>query len=927
MKPLIPIVLFLLMTFSSWSQICSSGHGDAIVNITFGAGTGIGPELAPGVTNMQYVTSECVGDNVYTITNEVRNCYVGEWHTLTQDHTGDPNGYFMLIGASFQPSTFYTQTVSGLCGSTQYQFSVWVLNMASHGGEGLPNFTFSIQSTSGTPIQSFTTGDVPWHNPAQWDQYTFAFTTPPGVNSVVLQMTNNAPGGYGNDLCLDDITFRTLGPAVNISVDGHSSDTVTICNNDDLNFTSVVSNSCYASTAYQWQESTDNGANWTTLSGESGSSYSSSFTTAGAYLYRMVAAATGNIGNPSCQVVSSPDSILVLDPQVSAVSITGPSGVCSGSPASFNATPVNGGADPQYQWMVNGAPAGVTTAVFNDNTVSDGDQISCVLTSDAACVPVPVVTSNTLPIVVSLPIASSVSISASDNNICANKPVTFTAMPMNGGAAPSYQWIINGTTYGSTTAAFTDNTPADGDEVSCIMESDAACPINTTASSNTILMAVIPNVTTAVDIVASSDPICGDKPVTFTAIPTNGGTAPVFQWLVNGTTTGTTDAAYTNNNPAGGDEVSCIMTSNATCPVNVNATSATLTVTNAVIASLTISATANPVCSNSPATYTAVSAGGGANPLFQWMVNGAPAGSTSDVFNYNNVFDGDQISCVLTSDAVCVTDPIVTSNTVQMSVIPNVYPSLDITASTNPVCSGSPVSFSAQPSTNDYDPSFRWMVNGAVVGDSTATYYTGGVKDGDVISAIMTNRQQCSNPASSNIISMTVYPKPVVSLPPDTIIHAHSTIQMLPVVSDATLSYQWSDNISFEERNFPNPYVSPLNTTTYNLVVTSSSGCESSTKELVEVFYDLNMPNAFTPNGDGTNDIFRVPPVNPVMIRNMVVFNRWGGVVFSANGDAGWDGRFKGKPQPTGTYVWEIEYFDPFIKQVVMRKGFVELIR
>ncbi|HXO75758.1 MAG TPA: hypothetical protein VN824_10995, partial [Puia sp.] len=410
MKLLPWLAILLLATLKCLSQTCSSGQGDPIVNITFGSGVGIGAPLAPGITNMVYVPQECVGDNVYTITNQVGGCYVSDWLTVTKDHTGDPNGYFMLIGASFEPSTFYVQTVTGLCGSTQYQFGVWVLNMASHGGEGLPNFTFSIQTTGGTLVQSFGTGDVPWHNPAQWTQYTFQFTTPPGVNSVVLQMTNNAAGGYGNDLCLDDITFRTLGPAVNVSVDGHTSDTVTLCTNNNLNFSSVVANSCYASTNYQWQESLDNGANWTALAGESGSTYSASFATAGSYLYRLTAAAAGNIGNVACQVVSTADTITVLDYRNPIVTIApSDNSICVGKPVTFTATPTDAGTAPSYQWMINGspAPAGQTTgAVFTD-VPADGDQVSCIMSSDGACLVAPTAPSNTVTMAVAPSVATS----------------------------------------------------------------------------------------------------------------------------------------------------------------------------------------------------------------------------------------------------------------------------------------------------------------------------------------------------------------------------------------------------------------------------------------------------------------------------------------------------------------------------------------
>jgi gliding motility-associated-like protein len=88
------------------------------------------------------------------------------------------------------------------------------------------------------------------------------------------------------------------------------------------------------------------------------------------------------------------------------------------------------------------------------------------------------------------------------------------------------------------------------------------------------------------------------------------------------------------------------------------------------------------------------------------------------------------------------------------------------------------------------------------------------------------------------------------------------------------------------------------------------------------------MPNAFTPNGDGRNDLFRIPPGIPVTAVRFEVFDRWGTRVFAGEGDqVAWDGTTGGKPQPSGTYVWLIGYYNPLIRQTVMKSGTVELIR
>src|SRR4051812_45523029 len=131
---------------------------------------------------------------------------------------------FMLVNASVQPGVFYLDTVRGLCGNTTYEFAAWIINVllpTSCGGAGnQPNLTFSIEKTDGTVLQSSNTNNIPPSSPPTWKQYGFFFTTPSAVSDIVLRIVNNAPGGCGNDLALDDITFRPCGPQIMETIDG-----------------------------------------------------------------------------------------------------------------------------------------------------------------------------------------------------------------------------------------------------------------------------------------------------------------------------------------------------------------------------------------------------------------------------------------------------------------------------------------------------------------------------------------------------------------------------------------------------------------------------------------------------------------------------------------------------------------------------------
>jgi gliding motility-associated-like protein len=90
------------------------------------------------------------------------------------------------------------------------------------------------------------------------------------------------------------------------------------------------------------------------------------------------------------------------------------------------------------------------------------------------------------------------------------------------------------------------------------------------------------------------------------------------------------------------------------------------------------------------------------------------------------------------------------------------------------------------------------------------------------------------------------------------------------------------------------------------------------------------LPDAFTPNGDGRNDIFRVITDNPnIQVVNLEVFNRWGQRVFTSNlNNEGWDGIFKGAAAEGGTYFWYLRYrVRGNLEQTYTRQGDLVLIR
>jgi len=296
----------LIIVFVSWfttsvdAQLCTGSLGDPVVNITFGSG-GTNSGYAP--TNAYtYISSVCPNDGYYTITNSTANCFGNSWHTINSDHTG--GGAFMLVNASYTPGDFFVATVDNLCPNTTYEFASWIMNVLNRPGIR-PNITFKIETTSGTVLQQYSTGDILETTSPTWKQYGFYFTTPATNSSIVLRITNNAPGGNGNDLALDDITFRPCGPIITSAIQGYP-DTVHICegNTSVYTLTSDVS-SAYNSPVYQWQVSTDRGNTWKDIPGANSIIYTRNPTSAGVYWYRLGVNEQSSAGILGCRIASN----------------------------------------------------------------------------------------------------------------------------------------------------------------------------------------------------------------------------------------------------------------------------------------------------------------------------------------------------------------------------------------------------------------------------------------------------------------------------------------------------------------------------------------------------------------------------------------------------------------------------------------------
>lgn len=347
MKFIGSIILTLFLTGIAQAQTCTGNFGDAVVNLDFGSGSNPGPTSS---TNYTYTTNNCPNDGSYTITNSTQGCFGNNWHNVPQDHTtDDSNGFMMLVNASNSPGEFFKQPINDLCPGTTYEFAAYVLNVLRPSAAGIkPNLTFIIESADGTSLGKYSTGDIIESAAPEWKKHALIFTTPPGISQIILKIINNAPGGNGNDLALDDITFRACGPTIQPTVNGIQG-SFSVCEGQTTTISLEANvSSGFNNPAYQWQVNQNN-SGWKDIPGANSKTSAVLLTlvTGAVYQYRLAAAESLNINSIKCRILSEP---------VSVKSITAPAADAGPDKSTASGRPVKlegkgSGSGLKYLWI------------------------------------------------------------------------------------------------------------------------------------------------------------------------------------------------------------------------------------------------------------------------------------------------------------------------------------------------------------------------------------------------------------------------------------------------------------------------------------------------------------------------------------------------------------------------------------------------
>ncbi|MCB0700192.1 MAG: T9SS type A sorting domain-containing protein [Chitinophagales bacterium] len=455
---------------------------------------------------------------------------------------------------------------------------------------------------------------------------------------------------------------------------------------------------------------------------------------------------------------------------------------CQGTSLKFYAVPSSNATVVNYQWFKNSTPlGGQTTDTLVDpgggSTIFNNDDTAWVQLRYTNVCGVDTVVSNRVVVkrAVTINPAVTIGVTGGTNPTCIDDTVTLSVVSnVNPGGAPTYQWRRNGADISGATSTSYKSIGNGGDKFTVRMTSSADSPCALPpkqALSNEIEITYTQKVPIAnIALTVGTNPGCAGQPLQFTATPTTGGTAPSYQWTVNGSSiSGATNVNYTTSMLQNNDIVRVIMTSNSPCASPKVVVSDSVVVKHEKItADITIAQTTggNPACEGHPVIFSANTINAGKNPKFQWMVNGLTiSGATTPIYVTDSLRNTDRVQCILIATDSCVANPRDTSTHIEMLITPSKRPKVTvaITKGKNPGCLDSLIEFTATAIDLGSNPDFRWLVNGfPLVPGATFTIST--LQDGDQVSV------RANQTDNGCYLPDTVYSTPMImvrSITPD----------------------------------------------------------------------------------------------------------------------------------------------------------------
>jgi len=361
--------------------------------------------------------------------------------------------------------------------------------------------------------------------------------------------------------------------------------------------------------------------------------------------------------------------------------------------------------------------------------------------------------------------------------------------------------------------------------------------------------------------------------------------------------------------------------------------------------SASFTSSSNAVCLNTPITFTGQTISQN-YPSFTWdygnrssVVTSPSSTATIDSSTYTYPIDGHYTTTLTVTDSIgCTAVATDTFDVIKFNVQTGVHDTSVCILDSMPLYAYTQVNF----------PWIGWNYSWTPINNigTDSTYVSPGVQNYTattnffgvgtyqyLVTATTTYPVLTTNPNGCS----TTDTETIISYPPVTLINVTASPQTIQYGSSIYLNasgaiyYSWTpDNGTLSNANINNPLATPRDSTTvYTVYGMNDYGCRDSANIVVKIDYTTyqGAPSAFTPNGDGLNDVFKITPIKNQSLVEMRIFNRWGQAVYYTNNpETGWDGTYNGVPQDLGVYSYEIVVALPGGSNQVY-KGTLTLIR
>ena len=528
-------------------------------------------------------------------------------------------------------------------------------------------------------------------------------------------------------------------------------------------------------------------------------------------------------------------------------------GICNGA-ISVNAS---GGVGPYvYAWSTGATTTSISNQCPGDYVLTIMDANSCATTSTIT------IGQNTI-------LTSTMS---ATNNTCNLSCDGTASVVINGGTMPySYLWLpSNNTTVAVTALCVGTHTVTTTDIIGCQNISTVLITEPLAINANTTFIS--PTCNGSCDGSISSVPVGGTLPYT-------------FQWAPGGETTAVLTGLCAGN-------YSLTITDVNNC---VSTNTFTLTEPSALSA---ISSVVDASCSNVCDGSIDLTASGGTGAYsYTWM----PGLQTTE-----------DISALCTATySVTVLD----SNNCSLTHTVNVAVGTSVVSVANNdsiLCSGSSallISNSINASTLEWyqitSPIWTFIGNTSPINTPPVL----GISD----YALVALNGLCSD---TDTVVISTYPIPLVDAGPDAVLFPKSTVILN---GSGSGTYLWSPSTGLSSTTIANPVATPSISITYTLTVTDANGCTAFDTVHVEVIRNIIVNDGISPNNDGSNDIWEIKNLELFPNALVQVYNRWGELLFSTSDylNNKWDGTYKGKDLPVGTYYYVINLKSDLFKDPI----------